>query len=258
MTEPGRRYLNLDLSGRTAVVTGASSGIGRAIAQALAEAGANLVLVGRDEDRLRDALGAVRARGVDAEPVAVELTDGAAPQTIVDTAIGRFGRLDVLVNCAGIFEPQPFETQPLESFDRQMAVNVRAPFALSQAALPHLRPGGCIVNISSIAGYSGFPQSAAYCATKGAVELMTKALAAELGPMGVRVNCVAPGNIRTPMNRHQFEASRDYERSLEEKTPLGRIGEVEDIAAAVVYLASPAAKFVNGASWLVDGGWNAA
>lgn len=154
-----------------------------------------------------------------------------------------------------MFEPQPFETQPLDSFDRQMAVNVRAPFALIQAALPYLRPDGAVINISSIAGSVGFPQSASYCASKGAVELMTRALAAELGPQGVRVNCVAPGNIRTPMNAHQFAASRACEQSLEAKTPLGRIGETEDIAAAVAYLASPAAKFVNGASWLVDGGW---
>jgi glucose 1-dehydrogenase len=223
----------------------------------MAEAGANLVLVGRDAERLRETVGAVTARGVAAEAVALELTSNEAPAAIIDAAVQRFGGLNVLVNCAGIFEPQPFETQPLESFDRQMAVNVRAPFALTQAALPYLRPGGAVVNISSIAGYSGFPQSAAYCASKGAVELMTRALAAELGPQGVRVNCVAPGNIRTPMNAGQFAASREYERSLEEKTPLGRIGETEDIAAAVVYLASPAAKFVNGASWLVDGGWAA-
>ncbi len=252
-----RKYLDLDLAGKTAVVTGASSGIGRAIAEAMAEAGANLVLVGRDAERLRETVGAVTARGVAAEAVAVELTADEAPAAIVSAAVRRFGGLNVLVNCAGIFEPQPFETQPLESFDRQMAVNVRAPFALTQAALPYLRPGGAVVNISSIAGYSGFPQSAAYCASKGAVELMTRALAAELGPQGVRVNRVAPGNIPTPMNAGQFAASREYERSLEEKTPLGRIGETEDIAAAVVYLASPAAKFVNGASWLVDGGWAA-
>ncbi len=252
-----RRYLNLDLTGRTAVVTGASSGIGRAIAEAMAEAGANLVLIGRDEERLREAIAAVKERGSEAEPVAVELTTDNAASTIVAAAMKRFGALNILVNCAGIFEPQPFETQPLESFDRQMAVNVRAPFALTQAALPHLRPDGAVVNISSIAGYAGFPLSAAYCATKGAVELMTRALATELAPQGVRVNCVAPGNIRTPMNAEQFAASPEYERSLEDKTPLGRIGETEDIAAAVVYLASPAAKFVNGASWLVDGGWAA-
>lgn len=257
MSGEQRRYLDLDLTGRTAVVTGASSGIGRAIAEALAEAGADLVLVARDRARVSETLAAVLARGAAAEPVLVELTDEAAPAAIVDAALARFGRIDVLVNCAGIFEPQPFATQPLESFDRQMAVNVRAPFALTQAALPHLNPGAAIVNISSIAGYRGFPLSAAYCASKGAVELMTKGLAAELGPLGIRVNCVAPGNIRTAMNRQQFADSPEYMHSLEARTPLGRIGEVEDIAAAVTYLASPAAKFVTGASWLVDGGWNA-
>ena len=252
-----RTYLDLDLTGLTAVVTGASSGIGRAIAEALAEAGANIVLVGRDASRLQETAALVQARGVQAEPVIVELTDDDAPQTIVDAAIKRFGGLNILVNCAGIFEPMPFDTQPLESFDRQMTINVRVPFALTQAALPYLKPNGAVVNISSIAGYAGFPLSAAYCATKGAVELMTRALGTELGPLGVRVNCVAPGNMRTPMNAHQFAASREYEKSLEDRTPLGRIGETEDIAAAVVYLASPAAKFVNGASWLVDGGWAA-
>ncbi len=252
-----RTYLDLDLSGKTAVVTGASSGIGQTISEAMAEAGANLVLVGRDAGRLQETVDVVQARGVDAEPVVVELTDDDAPRRIVDAAVQRFGGLNILVNCAGIFEPMPFATQPLDSFDRQMATNVRVPFALTQAALPYLRPNGAVVNISSIAGYAGFPQSAAYCASKGAVELMTRALGTELGPMGVRVNCVAPGNIRTPMNAGQFAASREYEQSLEEKTPLGRIGETEDIAAAVVYLASPAAKFVNGASWLVDGGWAA-
>ena len=178
-------YLNLDLSGRTAVVTGASSGIGRAVAEAMAEAGADLVLIGRDKERLQEAVEAVKQRGSASEPVVVELTTDDAARTIVDAAVKRFGALNILVNCAGIFEPQPFETQPLESFDRQMAVNVRAPFALTQAALPYLRPDGAVVNISSIAGYAGFPHSAAYCATKGAVELMTRALATELGPHGL-------------------------------------------------------------------------
>ncbi|MDQ2652603.1 MAG: SDR family oxidoreductase [Chloroflexota bacterium] len=252
-----RKYLDLDLGGKTALVTGASSGIGRAVAEALAEAGANLMLVGRNRERLAETVAAVEARGVEADVVEAELTDTDAPQQIIEAAVKRFGGVNILVNCAGIFEPMPFETQPLDSFDRQMATNVRAPFALTQAALPYLKPAGAVVNISSIAGYKGFPLSAAYCASKGAVELMTRALGAELGPLGVRVNCIAPGNIRTPMNKHQFEASREYEKSLEERTPLGRIGETEDIAAAVVYLCSPAAKFVNGASWLVDGGWAA-
>src|SRR5688572_23938469 len=186
-----RTYLDLDLTRLTAVVTGASSGIGRAIAEALAEAGANIVLVGRDASRLQETAALVQARGVEAEPVIVELTAADAPQSIVDAAVKRFGGLNILVNCAGIFEPMPFDTQPLESFDRQMAVNVRVPFALTQAALPYLKPNGAVVNISSIAGYAGFLQSAAYCASKGAIELMTRALGTELGPLGVRVNCVA-------------------------------------------------------------------
>ena len=208
-----RTYLDLDLGGKTAVVTGASSGIGRAIAEALAEAGANLVLVGRNEERLAKTVAVVEARGVQAATVEAELTDSDAPQQIIKAAVKRFGGVDILVNCAGIFEPMPFDTQPLASFDRQMATNVRAPFALTQAALPYLKGGGAVVNISSIAGYKGFPLSAAYCASKGAVELMTRALGAELGPLGVRVNCIAPGNIRTPMNQGQFAASREYEKS---------------------------------------------
>src|SRR3712207_4753111 len=113
-----RTYLNLDLTGLTAVVTGASSGIGRAIAEALAEAGANLVLVGRDASRLQETADLVQSRGVEAESVSVELTADNAPQAIVDAAITRFGSLNILVNCPGIFEPMPFDTQPLESFDR--------------------------------------------------------------------------------------------------------------------------------------------
>ncbi len=132
-----RTHLDLDLGGKTAAIaTGASSGIGRAIAVALAEAGAKLVLVGRNRDRLAESVFSVQARGVEAVIVEAELTDTDAPQQIVEEAVKRFGGLNILVNCAGIFEPMPFETQPLDSFDRQMAANVRAPVALTQAASP--------------------------------------------------------------------------------------------------------------------------
>lgn len=241
------------LAGKVAVVTGASSGIGTAIASAMAGAGADVVLTGRDRRRLEDCC---RPLGASAAYVAVDLTDDAAPGQIVDTAVERFGSLDVVVHSAGIFEPRPFVESSLESFDRQMNLNVRAPFALTQAAVPHLRGGGVVIFISSIAGHAAFPNSAAYCATKGAVELMTRALAVELAPEGIRVNALAPGNIRTPMNEQLLE-SAEYEASMVERTPFGRVGVVEDIAPVAVFMASDAARYVHGTSLLVDGGWAA-
>jgi NAD(P)-dependent dehydrogenase (short-subunit alcohol dehydrogenase family) len=244
------------LAGKCALVTGASSGIGAAIARAMAQAGAGVVLVGRDLERLDACATAIEAVGGRAASVAVDLCDDTAPARIVDAAVERFGALDVVVHSAGIFEPAPFEQSTLESFDRQMDLNVRAPFALTQAALPHLRGGGVVLFISSIAGHAAFPNSAAYCATKGAVELMTRALAVELAPQGIRVNALAPGNIRTPMNEHMLE-SAEYEASMVERTPFGRVGLVEDIAPVAVFMASDAARYVHGASLLVDGGWAA-
>jgi NAD(P)-dependent dehydrogenase (short-subunit alcohol dehydrogenase family) len=241
------------LEAKTAIVTGASSGIGSAIAEAYAAEGANVVLTGRDADRL----GACRTScGDSALAVPVDLTAEGAPQQVVERAVERFGTVDVVVHSAGIFEPLPFADTSLDSFDRQMDLNVRAPFALTQAALPHLRGGGIVVFISSIAGHAAFPDSAAYCATKGATELMMRALAVELAPEDIRVNALAPGNIRTPMNEHLLE-SAEYEASMVERTPYGRVGVVEDIAPVAVFLASDSARYVHGASLLVDGGWAA-
>jgi NAD(P)-dependent dehydrogenase (short-subunit alcohol dehydrogenase family) len=162
----------------------------------------------------------------------------------------------VLVHSAGLFEPVPLRESTLESFDRQWLLNVRAPFALTRAAADQLRDGGVVIFISSIAGHVAFPNSAAYCATKGAIELMTKALAVELAPEGIRVNALAPGNIRTRMNEHLL-ASAEYEAAMVERTPFGRVGVVEDIGPVAVFLASEGARYVHGASLLVDGGWAA-
>jgi NAD(P)-dependent dehydrogenase (short-subunit alcohol dehydrogenase family) len=246
-------YAGDSLRDRTVVVTGASSGIGAGIAQAMAAEGARLVLTGRDAERLERVAALARQVASDVRTIAVDLTAVDTPEAIAAAAPA----VDVLVHCAGIFEPQPFETTPAASVDRQWELNVRAPFLLTQALLGRMPEGSAVVFISSIAGSVGFPQSAAYCATKGAVELMTRALATELAPRGIRVNAVAPGNIHTPMNAHQFAASAEYERSLIERTPLGRMGEVEDIAPAVVFLASGGARFIQGATLLVDGGWTA-
>jgi NAD(P)-dependent dehydrogenase (short-subunit alcohol dehydrogenase family) len=240
------------LDDKVVVVTGASSGIGLGIARAASEAGAALILVGRDEERLARCARDVGKHKI----VSVDLTRDEAPETIVRAALDSFGSLDVLVHSAGIWEPVGFLDSGIDVFDRQWAVNIRAPYALSRAAVPHMPEGSAIVFISSIAGHSGFPNSVAYCATKGAVELLTKALAMELSPRGIRVNCVAPGNIRTAMNAEKL-ASPEYEAGMIEATPLRRIGVVEDVAPSVVFLASDAARFIQGATLLVDGGWTA-
>lgn len=246
-----------NLENRVAVVTGASSGIGAATARALGAAGGRVVLVGRDRERLEEAGAAVEATGAEAHLVNADIADGDGPSRIVAASLDRFGAVDVLVNAAGVFQPSPFAETPDESLDLQWEVNVRAPYRLTREALPHLGRGSSIVFISSNAGHVGFPNSSAYCASKGAIELLVKSLAMELAPQGIRVNAVAPGNVHTKMNAHLFE-DPEYTRQMLDMTPAGRVGEVDDIAPAVVFLASPAADYIHGASLLVDGGWVAA
>jgi NAD(P)-dependent dehydrogenase (short-subunit alcohol dehydrogenase family) len=242
-----------ELDGKVAIITGASSGIGAGIAQAMSEAGARVVLTGRDEARLGDAAGQCRAETV---TVAVDLVEDVAPRRIVDEAVGAFGRIDALIHSAGIFWPKPLEEAPVEDFDLQWRVNVRAPYALTKVALPHLGRDSSVTFVSSIAGQVAFTNSAAYCATKGAIEQLTKALAVELSPRGIRVNAIAPGNIRTPMNEELLK-NPDWEQMYLEGTPYGRIGVVEDVAPLAVFLASDAARYIHGESILVDGGWAA-
>lgn len=246
--------IQIDLSGKVAVVTGGSSGIGLGCGVELGRAGADVLLQGRDEGRLADAVAQVRATGVRCESVAAELTDDAAPAALVAAAVEKLGGIDVLVHSAGIFEPTPFAEATLDSLDRQWAINVRAPFALTQAALPHLGKGSSVIFLTSIAGIRAFPSAAAYCATKGAAELMMKSLALELIGQGIRVNAVAPGNIKTAMNQPMRDQP-GYEDWMNSLTPAGRFGEVAEIANAVCFLASDLAEYVVGASYLVDGGW---
>jgi NAD(P)-dependent dehydrogenase (short-subunit alcohol dehydrogenase family) len=246
------RFPSPRLDDKVAVVTGASSGIGYAIAEAMSEAGAKLVLVGRSEERLSRCASACS----EAHVVVVDLVAGEAPALIVSEALSAFGRIDSIVHSAGVFWPKPLAEAPLQDFDMQWRVNVRAPYALTQAALPHLRRDSSIIFVSSIAGQVAFPNSAAYCATKGAIEQLTKALAVELSPQGIRVNSIAPGNIRTPMNEELLK-DKDYEQMNVDGTPYGRVGVVEDIAPLAVFLASDASRYIHGESILVDGGWAA-
>jgi NAD(P)-dependent dehydrogenase (short-subunit alcohol dehydrogenase family) len=238
---------------KSVIVTGASSGIGATIAQAFAGIGAQVVLVGRHEGRLDSVANAIAETRGSCEVFLVDLVDEVRVPEVVAFALESFGRLDVLVHSAGIYVPQPVEEISAESFDQQWAVHVRAPFFLTQAALPHLQRSASIIFISSQLGQIGATNSVAYCSTKGAVELMSRAMAVELAPRGIRVNCIAPGLVKTRMN----EAARQdpvFERQAGQEIPLGRMGTTDEIAPLALFLASEAASYITGASIAVDGG----
>jgi NAD(P)-dependent dehydrogenase (short-subunit alcohol dehydrogenase family) len=241
------------LDGTVTVVTGASSGIGAEIARAVGESGGDVLLVGRSAERLASALEAVTATGARAAVVAADLTGDDAPRVVVDAALAEFGRIDGLVNAAGIYRMASLADTTDEIFDEHWHANVRAPYRLTREVAPHLGDGGSVVFVSSMSGHVGSPNDSAYCASKGAIELIVKALGTELAPRGVRVNAVAPGNVHTPINAELITPALEAE--ILTTTPAGRIGEVGDIAPAVVYLLSGASRYVVGASLAIDGGF---
>ena len=240
------------LDGRTAIVTGASRGIGAAIARALDRAGARVTLVARD----REALGAVAA-DLHNGPVVlpVDLADPDAPARLVAEARDRVGAIDVLVNNAALAARAPTDELDAELIDRLYAVNVRAPLLLIAALVPSMveRGRGAIINISSGSAVVGTPRRAAYAATKGAIDAATRSLAIELGPHGIRVNSVAPGVVDTEMWARN-KAIPGVIEEIEALTPLRRWATPEDIADVVAFLASDGARFVTGETVCVDGG----
>jgi NAD(P)-dependent dehydrogenase (short-subunit alcohol dehydrogenase family) len=242
-------------TGRTFLVTGATSGMGAAIARRLGHAGANVVVQGRDAIRLADTVEAVTKAGGAGHPVAYELSEPAGAGRLVAAATERFGGLDGLVLNASLFEPVPLAEATVESLNRQWAINVAAHFVIVQAAAPALPRGGSVVFVSSTTAHAGFAGCSAYAATKGAVEALSRTLAVELAPAGIRVNTIAPGFVRTPMLQPHLDAIEGYEDTLNEKTPLGRIGEPEEIAEVAELLLSDRAAYVNGTTIVADGGW---
>ncbi len=251
--------LSIDLTGRTAIVTGATSGMGQAAAVALAAAGAAVVAVGRDESRLNETIATITSGGGTALPVRAELTDASAPQEIVDQALASFGSLQILVSCAGIYDSAAVaqdDVDTLAVLDRQWEVNTRAPFRLAEAVVPHLSSGASMLFFSSTMARFGIGYGAAYSMSKAAVEAMVRVMAVELGPRGIRVNAISPGWIVTPMNA-EARADPAIEDFAIAATPIGRLGSVEDVALVVVYLASDAAAYVHGTVMQVEGGYPA-
>jgi NAD(P)-dependent dehydrogenase (short-subunit alcohol dehydrogenase family) len=242
------------LDGRTALVTGAGRGIGRGCAQALAKAGADVVAVSRSPDELEQVAAEVRALGRNARPVALDVTHAKSIRHLVS----GLPRVDVLVISAGANAPKPLLDVSDDQLDALLALNVRAVFVTLQAAARRMveAGGGSIVLISSQMGHVGAEKRSVYCTTKHAVEGLTKAAAVELAPHRVRVNAVAPTFVETPMTA-PFLADAEFRADVERRIPLGRLGRVEDVTGAVVYLASEASALVTGTSLLVDGGWTA-
>jgi NAD(P)-dependent dehydrogenase (short-subunit alcohol dehydrogenase family) len=240
---------------RVAVVTGAGRGIGRGCALGLAEAGADVVAIARTRQDVEDVAEEVERLGRSARAVVCDVTNARR----LDRIMRSLERVDVLVNAAGTNVPEPFLDVQEPTLDALLAVNVKGTFLAAQAAARRMLATGhpgAIVNLSSQMGHVGAPNRSVYCATKHAVEGLTKALAVELAPHGIRVNSVAPTFVETPMTA-PFLADEEFRADVLDRIPLGRIGGVSDVAGAVVFLASPAAGLVTGASLLVDGGWTA-
>jgi NAD(P)-dependent dehydrogenase (short-subunit alcohol dehydrogenase family) len=252
---PARLVDSFRLDGKTALVTGAGRGIGRATALALAGAGAELILVSRTRSELDEVAKEIAARGGKARTLPFDVTRSDA----VRDAFGGLGRLDILVNNAGINRPQPFLKVDEATLDLLLGLNVRAAFLVAQAAaqLMVANGSGVIINMSSQMGHVGSDLNrTVYVMTKHAIEGLTKAMAVELAPKGVRVVSIAPTFITTPLTKPFFD-DPVFRKWVLDRIPLGRLGTVEDVASAVVFLASPAASLVTGSSLLVDGGWTA-
>jgi NAD(P)-dependent dehydrogenase (short-subunit alcohol dehydrogenase family) len=249
---------SFDVTGRVALVTGAARGIGRACALALARAGADVALGFRDREAGGDVAQAIRALGRRALPLQMDVTRRDQIASAVAEAHRAFGRIDILVNNAGIGPPRPAESVTEEDFDATLAVNLRGTFFVSQAVgrLMIGAGGGRIVNLSSQAGFVALPTESVYCMTKAAIAHLTKCLAVEWAAHGINVNAVAPTFIRTP-GTVKWLADETFRQELLARIPLGRVGEPADVAAAVVFLASPAASMITGATLMIDGGWTA-
>ena len=243
------------LDGKTALVTGAGRGIGRATALALAAAGAELILVSRTPSELDEVARDISSHGGNAQALPFDVTRS----DVVRDAFAALGRLDILVNNAGLNRPQSFLEVDEATLDLLLGLNVKAAFLVAQAAarLMVANGSGVIINMSSQMGHVGSELNrTVYVMTKHAVEGLTKAMAVELAPEGVRVVSIAPTFITTPLTKPFFD-DPVFKKWVLDRIPLGRLGTVEEVAQAVVFLASPAAGLVTGSSLLVDGGWTA-
>lgn len=250
-----------DLNGKVAFVTGASSGIGRSSATALARAGANVTVSARRIDRLEELAQELKGKGTEILPIQMDVTRKSDIDAAIRRTMETFGRLDILLNNAGVAEFAPFLEMTEEQWDKTIDTNLKGYFLVAQAASREMAKnqpsGGRIINIASIASGGvgvGFPSIAHYCASKGGVVALTEALAVELAPLGILVNAIGPGIIETEMTKGMLD-NPEQAQGLLSRVPLKRAGKPEEIAAAVVYLSSSEASYITGSTFYIDGGW---
>jgi len=244
-----------------ALITGAGSGIGKAIALAYAAEGAKVAVMGRRVEKLQEVAAEIRKRGGECVAVAGDVAQAGDAEHVARETVEKLGGLNVLVNNAGILSVATVETVPEDEWDRVMAVNVKGLFLMSRAALPELRKagGGAIVNVGSIVGLIAIKNRAAYCASKGAVTMLTKAMALDHAHENIRVNCICPALVETELVQRLF-ASADGAAVRRERIagfPLGRMGQPQDVAGMAVFLASEESSWVTGTAIPLDGGLSA-
>jgi len=247
-----------DLSEKIAVVTGAGRGLGLDISLALARYGAHVVACSRTESELEAVAEKIRAMGRQAITVPMDVSNIGSIRPMVDQAVAAFGRIDILVNNAGINRPQRAEDVTEDNWDQVLNTNLKGLFFCAQAVgrVMISQKKGKIINISSDAGTVGIPGRAAYCASKGGVNLVTKVLAIEWAPHQINVNAIAPAFIETPLTEPMLKDPA-FNKYVLENTPLGRVGQPKDVSSAVVFLASAASDYMTGHTLLIDGGWTA-
>jgi NAD(P)-dependent dehydrogenase (short-subunit alcohol dehydrogenase family) len=250
------------MSGRlhadVALVVGASSGIGRAVARKFGAEGANVVVAARSLDRLETTAEGIREAGGSAIAVECDLTDRSSVDTAVDATTEAFGRVDVAFNSAGTITRGPITEIDEADMERVVDVNLQGPMRLARAVLPELiAAGGTLINVSSEAGERGIENLPAYCASKGGLNTLTRQLAVEFGPEGVNVNAIAPGTTKTELNETVRQADPEWVERRREDIPIGRLNDPEDVSELAVYLASDAAETVNGTVVNIDGGTTA-
>lgn len=246
----------MELKKKTVIVTGAGSGLGKAVALQAAKAGAAVVLADIDQDKMKETAQEIVDGDGRALCCQVNVCSQESIEAMVSQAVEVFGQVDALVNCAGIFSSIPFLELTEKDWDRMLDINLKGSFLCSQTFIRRVleqKTGGSIVFLSSISGYIGFTKSAHYCASKGAVRQLSKAIALEFGADGIRSNVVAPGTIATPMNDWIIKDPKKHAQSVA-SIPMGRFGISQEIASAILYLISDEAAYCTGAELLVDGG----